>query len=455
MFQRYFDDGLAQCSFLIACDRTREAIVIDPRRDIAVYVDEAARHDLKIVYAIETHIHADFVSGARELSSLGCRTIGGPGSALGYDFHEARDGETIRVGDVSLRFLHTPGHTPEHISILVEQPGSPVRLFTGDTLFVGAVGRPDLLGEELTRRLAGELYDSLFDRLLALPDDVEVHPGHGAGSLCGAGIGTEPHSTIGRERQFNPTLRHTSRDTFVAAVLADLPDTPSYFPRMKKINREGPPLLQLAEGLPPLRSVDARDAAGLARDGAWIIDLRTAEDFAAGHPEGAVHMAFGAKVGYWAGWILPGDARIVLVAGSESQLPNVHAQLLRVGLDRIEGFVAGGFGAWQREGLPIQTMTLIEPRELQTRLKRGDRLMVLDVRTTKEFAAGHVDGALNVPVGDVPRLGAFSHGATIATMCEGGYRSSLAASVLQRSGWRDIVNVTGGMAAYRAMEARS
>jgi len=453
MFQRHFDEGLAQCSYLMACERTREAIVIDPRRDVAAYVEAAERHGLRIVYAIETHIHADFVSGSRELAAVGARVIGGPGSALGFDFHEARDGETLRVGDIGLRFLHTPGHTPEHISIAVEAPDAPARVFTGDTLFVGAVGRPDLLGDELTRRLAGELYDSLFVRLLALPDHVEVHPGHGAGSLCGAGIGQEPHSTIGRERQFNPMLRHASRESFVAAVLGDLPDTPSYFPRMKKINREGPPVLGLARALPSVRAVTPRDAAAMASEGAWIVDLRTGDEFAAGHPQGAVHLGFGAKVGYWAGWILPGDARIVLLAGSDSQIPGAHAQLLRVGLDRIEGVIAGGFDAWRREGLAVQSTPQIDVRELRTRVRSGAPLTLLDVRTRKEFAGGHVEGALNVPVGEVPRMRAASSGPPVATMCEGGYRSSLAASLLQRQGVPNVINVTGGMSAYRAVEA--
>jgi hydroxyacylglutathione hydrolase len=457
MFQRHFDDGLAQCSYLIACERTREAIVIDPRRDVTVYVDAAERHGLRIVYAIETHIHADFVSGSRELAAIGARVIGGPGSALGFDFHQARDGETLRVGGVGLRFLHTPGHTPEHISIVAEheQPNAPTRVFTGDTLFVGAVGRPDLLGEELTRRLAGELYDSLFGRLLSLPDHFEVHPGHGAGSLCGTGIGQEPHSTIGRERQFNPMLRHTSRESFAAAVLGDLPDTPSYFPRMKKINRDGPPVLGLARSLPSVRSVTPRDAAAMANQGAWIVDLRTAEEFSAGHPTGAVHLAYGAKVGYWAGWILPGDARIVLLAGSDSHIPGAQAQLLRVGLDRIEGVIAGAFDGWRREGLAVQSTPQIDVRELRKRVRSGAPLRLLDVRTRKEFSAGHVEGAVNVPVGEVPQMGATAADSPMATMCEGGYRSSLAASLLQRQGVADVINVTGGMTAYRTLEGEA
>ena len=452
MFRRYFDEGLAQSSFLIACERTRDALVIDPRRDVGIYVEAARRHNLRIVHSIETHIHADFVSGSCELAAVGARTVAGPGSGLRFDFHEARDGDVVNVGDVALRFLHTPGHTPEHISILVEQPGSPARVFTGDTLFVGAVGRPDLLGEELTQRLAAELYESLFGKLLTLDDAVEVHPGHGAGSLCGAGIGSEPHTTIGQERRFNPMLRHTSRDAFVAAVLADLPETPSYFPRMKRVNRDGPPVLALTDGYPAVKNLSAAEADAASREGAWILDLRTREDFGAGHPKGAVHLAFGTKVGYWAGWILPGDARIVLLVSSDTHIENVQPQLLRVGLDRIEGAIAGGFEAWKAAGLPIESIPQIDARELRARLQRGAPFALLDVRTKKEFACGHVEGALNMPVGEMERLGTISCGTPVATMCEGGYRSSLASSLLQRRGLREVTNVTGGMSAYRELE---
>jgi hydroxyacylglutathione hydrolase len=452
MFHRYFDEGLAQTSFLIACERTRDAVVIDPRRDVGIYVEAARRHNLRIVHSIETHIHADFVSGSRELAAIGARTVAGPGSDLQYDFREARDGDVVSVGDIVLRFLHTPGHTPEHICIVVEQPGAPARVFTGDTLFVGAVGRPDLLGEELTRRLAAELYDSLFGKLLTLDDAVEVHPGHGAGSLCGAGIGSEPHTTIGQERRFNPMLRHMSPEAFVAAVLADLPETPPYFPRMKRLNRGGPPILGLTDGYPAVKNLSATEAAGAARAGAWIIDLRTSEDFGAGHPKGAVHLGFGTKVGYWAGWILPEDARIVLLASSGTHVENVQPQLLRVGLDRIEGVIAGGFDAWKTAGLPIESIPQIDARELRARVQRRDPFTVLDVRTKKEFAGGHVEGALNIPVGEMEHVGALSCGTPVATMCEGGYRSSLASSLLQRQGFREVTNVTGGMSAYRDLK---
>ena len=274
MFQRFFDEGLAQASFLVGCDRTKQAVVIDPRRDASVHAAAARQLGATIVAAIETHVHADFVSGARELAETGARVYAGPGADLEYDHHAVRDGETLAVGDLTLTFLHTPGHTPEHICILAEAPGQPARLFTGDLLFVGGVGRPDLLGEAQTRRLAHDLFDSL-QRIMALDEQIEVHPGHGAGSLCGAGIGKEPSSTIARERRQNAMLQYHDRDAFVAAVLADLPDTPPYFARMKRMNKAGPPLLgdKEARRLPSIRPAAA---AALAADGALILDLRTA-----------------------------------------------------------------------------------------------------------------------------------------------------------------------------------
>ena len=268
MFQRFLDEGLAHSSYLLGCPRAREAVVIDPRRDVDVYVDAARHHGLTITHVIETHIHADFVSGARELAAIGARPVAGPGAALRFDHHEARDGETLQIGDLSLRLLHTPGHTPEHIAIVASHPDEPIRAFTGDTLFVGAVGRPDLLGEPLTRALAADLYDSLFHALLSLEDDVEVHPAHGAGSLCGAGIGREPHSTIGQERRFNPMLQHASREAFVTAVLADLPETPVYFPRMKRVNHDGPRVLGLATGVELPYALSAATADRAIRGGA-------------------------------------------------------------------------------------------------------------------------------------------------------------------------------------------
>ena len=453
MFIRFYDEGLAQASFVVACDRMREGVVIDPRRDASVYLEAARQHGIKLLAAIETHIHADFVSGAHELASTGMRVIGGPGSALGYEHQEAKDGELLQIGDLRLTFLHTPGHTPEHIAILAEAPDKPSRLFTGDLLFVGAVGRPDLLGTELTRQLAHQLFDSL-ERVAALDGQIEVHPGHGAGSLCGAGIGLEPSTTIDIERRQNPMLQFSSRDAFVDAVLGDLPDTPPYFARMKKVNQEGAPLLGLVKGPRPIPSMKPAAAAALAADGALLIDLRPAADFALAHPYGALNLGFGSRVGYWAGWVLPADEPIVLIAPEASQAQEAATQLLRVGLDRVEGHVAGGFDAWRDAALPVASIGMMSASDLKTSRADGEAPTIIDVRTPKEWNEEHLEGSINIPLGELQsRIADIPRGARVATMCEAGYRSSLAASLLAREGLDPVTNIEGGMSAYRALEA--
>ena len=458
MFQRFFDEGLAQASYLIASTLTREAAVVDPRRDIDIYVAAARQQGLTLVYAIETHVHADFVSGARELAQIGARVITGPGARLAYAHHEARNGERIALGDISLELLHTPGHTPEHISVLVREPGEPDRLLSGDTLFVGAVGRPDLLGDDQARMLAEQLFDSLFKTFLALDDATEVHPGHGAGSLCGTGIGKEPASTIGQERRVNPMLQHTSKDAFVAAVLGDLPETPPYFARMKRLNQRGPEPLSLSARVQPPAVISALEAFAVTKNGGVVLDVRPAEDFGKGHPSGAVNIAYGSKVGYWAGWVVPPDVQIVLLTDraadpSRQQIAEVRRQLLRVGFDVVAGVIDGGFEAWQSIGLPVSQIAQMTAAQLNARLEDTDKLQVLDVRTKREWQRGHIDGALNVPVGEVAQRAVdLPRDKPIAVICEGGFRSSLASSLLERAGMREIINVTGGMTALRALE---
>ena len=453
MLLRFYDEGLAQASFILTCDRTREGVVIDPRRDASVYIEAARQHGVTLLAAIETHIHADFVSGAHELASTGMRVIGGPGCALGYEHEEVKDGQRLQIGDLTLTFLHTPGHTPEHIAILAETPDTPTYLFTGDLLFVGAVGRPDLLGTDLTRQLAHQLFGSLM-RVAALDGQIEVHPGHGAGSLCGAGIGMEPSTTIEIERRQNPMLQFVSEAAFVDAVLGDLPDTPPYFARMKKVNQEGAPLLGLATRPRVVPSMKPAAAAALAADGAILIDLRPAAEFAGSHPYGALNLAFGSRVGYWAGWVLPDDEPIVLIAAEPSQAQEAAMQLLRVGLDRVEGHVAGGFDAWRDAALPVASIDLMSMPDVKASLASQEDLTIVDVRTPKEWRAGHLDRSINIPIGELQsRLAEIPRGGRIATVCEAGYRSSLAASLLAREGLGPITNVEGGMAAYRAQEA--
>ena len=449
MFQRFYDEGLAQASFLIGCDRTREAVVIDPRRDAGVYLEAAKQLGATIVAAIETHVHADFVSGAKELAQSGAAVITGPGAGLEYDHREVIDGETLAVGDVTLGFLHTPGHTPEHVCILAESAGQVPLLFTGDLLFVGGVGRPDLLGEAQTRQLAAQLFDSLR-RVMTLDERTEVHPGHGAGSLCGAGIGKDPSSTIARERRQNAMLKHDDGASFVAAVLADIPPTPPYFSRMKRVNAKGPALLAetwAGRGLP---AIQPSAAAALAADGATLIDLRRGDAFAAGHPAGAISLAFGAKVGYWAGWVVSPDLPVILVTDDPGHAREAAMQLLRVGLDRVHGFVTGGFGGWSHAGLPTESLELISAQDLRDAVARGEQMQLVDVRTPHEWAGGHVEGAINIPVGEIAaRAGELRRDVGVATICEGGYRSLIAASLLAREGITHLANVNGGMAAFR------
>jgi hydroxyacylglutathione hydrolase len=452
MFQRFFDDGLAQSSFLIGCDRTNQAVVVDPRRDAGIYAEAARQAGVSIVAAIETHIHADFVSGAHELAARDVVVRCGPGSALGFPHREANDNERLVVGDLTLTFLHTPGHTPEHVCVLAEQTSQPRRLLTGDLLFVGAVGRPDLLGEGQTRDLANQLYASL-QRVMRFADDVEVHPGHGAGSLCGAGIGKDPFSTIGHERRQNPLLQCASREEFVTAVLGDLPETPSYFKRMKRVNREGPPLLGLLDRRKPLPGIRPTAAAALTADGALILDLRDQAAFAESHPVGALNAAFGPKIGYWSAWLLEENTPIILLAAEQAQANEAATQLLRVGLDRIEGWIEGGFAAWHAAALPVASFDRVSASELRAELAARETLTLLDVRSVKEWAHDHIPGSVNIPLGELSgRLEELPRDARVATICEAGYRSSLAASLLAREGHSQVVNVAGGMAAYREQE---
>ena len=456
MFHRFFDEGLAQSSYFLACTRTREAIIIDPRRDVDVYVEMARAQGLRIAHTFETHVHADFACGSRELAALGAKTIAGPGAHLRYMNHEVAHGERMRVGDISIEFMHTPGHTPEHISILVNQVGEPTRIFSGDTLFVGAVGRPDLLGEEQTRQLAGDLYDSLFKKLLVLDERIQVHPGHGAGSLCGAGIGSEAFTTIGQEKRSNPMLQHKTKEEFVAAVLADLPDTPPYFPRMKKLNQEGPPLLGLVNGYRGPAPLSPAAAAAAIGNGAVLIDLRAAPAFAESHPVGALNLAIGTKVGYWAGYVLPADVRIVLLGANHHETTEAARQLLRIGVSKIEGYINGGFDAWRDAGLPTASFPLSNVQELASAITGGTAPLVVDVRTSREWTKGHIDGAIHIPLGDLSRRAPeIPRDRPVATICEAGYRSSLAASVLARAGLDDVINVTGGMSAWRALTPAS
>jgi len=450
---------LSQASYLIGSDG--EAAVVDPRRDIDEYLEEARKAGLVIKHVLETHFHADFVSGHRELAArTGAAIYFGRHARPGYAVTSLADGGEVRVGRVTLRTLETPGHTPESVCYLVldgeqggEPGGKPVAVLTGDTLFVGEVGRPDLMGHQFTAEgMAGSLYDSLHTKLLTLPDDVVVYPGHGPGSSCGRNIGPETSSTIGKERQFNYALQIQDRDTFVRTVAGNLPAPPRYFPHDAQVNREGPP--DLAPLLAALRPLPSHEVARLTREGAaLVLDTRAPKEFGEGHLPGSVNVGIDGRYASWVGTVLDPLSPFLLVApaGREAE---AAMRLGRVGYDNVVGYLDGGVAAWRVAGLPVRDLPQIDVRELARRIDGGN-LRVVDVRGSGEWESGHIASAIHH---DLQRLAAdlkapLPGNGPVAVICGSGYRSSIACSLLERAGVDiPLVNVTGGMGAWSQAE---
>lgn len=469
LLQRFEDRGLSHYSYAIGCPKARRLAVIDPRRDIGVYLDFATERGMSIAYVLETHIHADYASGALQLAEEAgaelCLSSYDEGETYEVSFPhtELSDGDAVDVGIVRLEVLHTPGHTPEHISFLAYDESRsreiPVMLFSGDFLFVGSVGRPDLLGEEVKQRLAEQLYWSIQDKIDGLPDGVEVHPAHGAGSLCGAGMGTYPSSTLGFERDTNPYLTlGLSREEFCRRLLSSLPPQPTYYRRMKQLNSEGPPPL---EYLPGQTALPLHGFAELMNQGYRILDVRSPADFAAGHIPGSVSIGMGNDLSTWAGWLLSPDEALILVTEKEGDAEAAARALVRVGLDRIDGHLKGGVRSWSEAGNPIETTAQITAKDLHEALQKAEGPAVIDVRTAKEWQGGHIEGALHLPLGELPqRLEQLPEG-PLAVTCATGYRSTIACSLLQADERDDVSHLSGGMTAWKgaglpvAAESRS
>lgn len=440
---------LAQGSYLIGSGGI--AAVVDPQRDVDVYVDEASRRGLKIAHVIETHLHADFVSGHRELAErTGAAVYFGARAEATCPHVAVADGDEIAFGTCRLRFLETPGHTLESVSVVVtdlEAGGRPVAVFTGDTLFVGDVGRPDLAKGHTPEELAGLLYDSLHGKLLSLPDEVRVHPAHGAGSLCGKNMSSERASTIGHERRTNPALRPMAREAFVAMMTAELPLRPDYFLRDVELNRAGARPIAELEKPRPLAPAEVRSAA--AR-GALVLDTRPAAAFGEAHIPGSIQIGLSGQYASWAGILIGLDAELVLVAEDPDRLGESQMRLARVGIERVIGHLDGGLAAWTAAGLPLATVKQVSVLDLQ-RLAISGEGQVLDVRGPAEFQAGHVDGAtlfsLDRLASQPPPLDPIR---PVTVHCKSGYRSSIATSLLRRAGFTDVSNVTGGFDAWVA-----
>ncbi len=440
---------LSEAAYYI--DSEGEAAIIDPLRDIDSYLRLAKERKATIKYIFETHFHADFVSGHLDLAkATGAPIIYGPNTETSFPIHLASDGESFRLGDSSIEVLHTPGHTIESTCYLARTPGgSPHALFTGDTLFVGDVGRPDLSSGSLTREeLAGLLYDSIRSRILSLPDEVLIYPAHGPGSSCGKNLGPNTHSTLKEEKESNYALKAQTKEAFIQAVTDGLDVPPSYFSINARINKEGYESLEevLAAGLNPLDLAAFKKWIG--EDDAILLDTRLSDHFVAGFIPGAVSIGLDGRFAEWAGSLLPFDKPIVLVTTPGEEKESV-IRLARVGFDKVKGFLEGGFPAWRSAGEPIDMIIDVEADELAMDIPFDENLLVVDVRRETEFADGHVKDAINLPLQDLAdpvTMANFEDRHNIYVHCGGGYRSIIAASLLKRQGIHNLRNVTGGWA---------
>ena len=445
-FEQFYLGCLAHASYMLGSEG--EAVVVDPQRDVEIYLKAANDRGLKIAHIFETHLHADFVSGHIELAARTGATIHISAKAEATFPHAAmQDATEVKIGKLQIAALETPGHTPEGLCLVItdeEKSAKPWAVLTGDTLFIGDVGRPDLSKAHTPQQLAGMLYDSLHNKLLKLNDDVLVYPAHGAGSLCGRNMRAERSSTIGTERLTNYALQIKSRDEFIRQLTENLPSRPEYFLQDAQMNRAGAPALNDLPELPP---VSAQELKTLLEQEVFALDVRPNADFAAAHVPGSINIALSGQFASWAGAILGLDARPVLIADTQEQYAEARLRLARIGIEDPRGFLQGGIAAWKQAGFPLAQLPQITPQDLQDRW-RGNQLQILDVRREAEWQAGHIEGAAWWPL-DNFRVSApeVDLVAPLAVHCQGGYRSMIACSLLLRAGV-NVLNVAGGFDAW-------
>lgn len=458
-FKQFYLGCLAHASYLIGSEG--EAAVVDPQRDVDQYIAEAEAQNLKIKFVIETHLHADFVSGHRELAaSTGAEIVFGAKAGATFPHTAVHDGDELNIGSVILRIMETPGHTPESVSVLVidsEVSPQPQKILTGDSLFVGDVGRPDLAGGKgyTPSMMAAMMYDTLHTKLLQLSDEVEVYPAHGAGSMCGKNISKETWSTIGEQRQSNYALQPMAKDEFVRMMTADLPEAPAYFPKDAELNRTGARGLFEVGTAPALRPEVVKK---LSAEGHTILDVRSAAEFGAAHVPGSINIGLGGQFAIWAGTLIPIGTPIVIVADSEGKVVEAVMRLARVGHESVKGYLQGGMTDWRHAGFNVEVVPQITVDELNGMLARDSvnrdpELQVLDVRRPSEYESGHVPRAQPAPLLSLQlNLSNLRLDPTkpTAVICAGGYRSSAATSILQQHGFSNLLNVTGGTSAYIA-----
>jgi glyoxylase-like metal-dependent hydrolase (beta-lactamase superfamily II) len=426
------------------------AAVIDPQRDVDIYIDAAKEAGLRIEHIIETHLHADFVSGHHELAErTGARIYLGEGSGATFPHTAVKDGDSIQFGNAEFKFMQTPGHTVESVCAVLTDladPSRPRAVFTGDTLFVGDVGRPDLSGDHTPQELAAMLYKSLHEKLLKLPDETEIFPAHGAGSLCGRQMSSERSSTIGKERRTNYALQAKTSDEFVNLLTESLPPRPEYFGYDVELNRRGAAAL---DHLPPLVPLQASEVLRLQSEGAVVLDTRPAMDFAVAHIPGSIHIALSGQYASWAARILGLDKHIILVGEDAEHLRESQLRLARVGIEKADAYLEDGVSGWVKSGYDLDYIPQISATELADLLKQ-DPITVLDVRESTEVQGGAIENSIRIPLGQLAgRTGELDRDKLMVVHCKGGYRSSIATSILRRADFRDIANLTGGYDAWQ------
>ncbi len=451
--QRYYLECLSHASFMVADEHTKLAAVIDPQRDIDIYLNDAREHGFTIDHVILTHFHADFVSGHIELrDTLGARIYFGARAEAEFEFQPLGDGDSIDVGQVRLVVLETPGHTPEGISILAYDDANdadkPYAVFSGDTLFLGDVGRPDLLASigVTANELAEMLYDSLREKLMTLPDDTLVYPAHGAGSMCGKQLSDESVSTIGEQRRYNHALQPMTPDEFVQMVTADQPEAPAYFAHDAMLNRQDRPSMEatLSQSLKPL---DLEQVLVLHRDGAQLVDVRDATSFAGAHLRGSLNIGIDGKYATWAGTMLKKDAPIVVISEAD-RVEEAMMRLSRIGFDNVAGYLKDGMSALRHRPELISKTTRIPLAAVH---EVDGEPTVIDIRNPGEWAAGHIEDSVNIPLNHLEdRLAEVPTTGPVIVLCQGGYRSSIAASLLEKEGRNNVFDLVGGYKAWVA-----
>ena len=448
--ERFYLGCLAHASYMIGSEGV--AAVIDPQRDVDLYLDAAAGKNWKIEFIIETHLHADFVSGHRELAQrTGANIYLGAQSGAEFPHVAVEDGDEIQFGNCRLRFLQTPGHTIESVCILMNDRGQadrPAIVFTGDTLFVGDVGRPDLSPAHTPQELAALLYRSLHEKLLTLPDDTEIFPAHGAGSLCGRQMSSESSSTIGKQRQSNYALLARTSEEFVHLLTDNLPARPEYFARDADLNRRG--AAPLSE-LPPLAALSPAEVLRLQKEGAVVVDTRPAIEFAVAHVPGSIHIALTGQFASWAARILGLDRPLIVAAEDPEHVRESQVRLARVGIENVAGYLADGVAGWVGNGFELDYVPQITVQDFaELRNREPERIALLDVREPGEVAAGAIENSVSIPLAKLEsRLDELDGEKLLVVHCKSGYRSSIATSILRRAGFRDIANLTGGFDAWK------